>query len=122
MKILKFSALALLLALFSFSSVAANTDEPSPLHLKCRVMTEQKVRVQLFNLEQKPTHIAITDYGGEVIYKDYVRQHNGYARAYNFKGIPDGKYILTADQDGAKVSTVIRLKGRTVMVSDPVKH
>ena len=120
MKWFKAGALASLLALITFTA-HANNGEEGPMRLFSKVMPDQTLRVQLVNLQQQAATVHLTDFKGNVLHRDFIKNHNGYARFYDLKDMEDGKYILKAKQAEDEITVVIRVKDGTIMTSEKTR-
>lgn len=91
--------IALLMCLMSFS-ILAQRGSRTQAHFR---LTDNpaSVDVHLSNLEKLDTKVAILGVDGHFWLVEYVYGKNGFAKTFNFSGMPDGDYIFNVQNKGA---------------------
>ncbi|MEZ4959432.1 MAG: hypothetical protein R2830_06430 [Saprospiraceae bacterium] len=57
-------------------------------------IVEKTITVQLANLQNQRTQIAIQGVDGALLFSEYVKRETGYATRLNLNGMPNGDYVL----------------------------
>lgn len=84
----------LLLIAISFAYVTLLSANNDPILVTIRHSGAQTIDVQLANLEQKRTGIAIQDVKGGNWFSEYAWNENGYHKKINMAGMPPGEYLV----------------------------
>lgn len=99
---------ALLLTLSTWLAAAAT---PAPKMI-VRIAPGESVRsidVQLANLQQQRTQIAIQDVNGKLWYSEFCEKEDGYAKRLNLGGMPEGHYICFVKNRRGQSAQAFRL-------------
>lgn len=115
MKIFK-SLLLVALMVASFT-LSANND-PEKLQVKSKVVENQSIVVQLFNLQQELTTMSIISMDGKTTYcKKFVKDHNGYSWKIDLEEMPEGRYVLEVQQGDTVKKQVMLIRSDNVQLS-----
>ena len=78
------------------------------------------VVIQLTNLDQAPTVIAVKSIHGFTYYKERIKDRNGYRAKLDLEQMPEGKYLITVKQGDTEKTQVVRVTEDGVLLSDIV--
>jgi len=72
-----------------------------------------------FSINNTKAHVSISDKQGDVIFEENIKAKDGkISRTYDLGSLPEGNYILEAE-NGAKVARyAIKIEGKTASVSE----
>lgn len=117
MKIFKsFFVLALMALTLNVS--AANDVPNGEMRLKSKVVEQNVLVVQLYNLQQAKTKIKIQSLDGKTtFFSDFVNNHNGYIRKINLENLTDGRYKIQVEQNDQSRTQVVLVRGSKVQLS-----
>jgi len=80
-----------------FSAQAANPTPVADDRPIIRVVAgenDQTLVLQLANLIEASTKIALTDQQGTILFSESIKNQNAYAKALNLRVLPEGRYVL----------------------------
>lgn len=119
MKIFKsFFVLALMALTLNVSAATSNEAPTGDMHLKSKVVENNVLVVQLYNLQQEKTKIKIQSLDGQTtFFTDYVNNHNGYIRKINLENLADGRYMIQVEQNDQSRTQVVLVRDSKVQLS-----
>lgn len=115
-----FKGLAFACLLLSFTQVQANDNPPTnsgDFIMKLTETGENLLVLRMANLQQVGTSVSLHDLDGNVYFRDYIKDHNGYSMKVNIAAIPEGRYIMRVQQKGVNKSQVIYKGEDRLMIS-----
>jgi hypothetical protein len=77
------------------------------------------IDVQLANLQQQRTHVAIQDVQGKLWFSEYVDREDGYAKKLSLTGMPDGAYICFVQNKSGRFTQAFRLDAAALVFFEP---
>ncbi len=102
----------LMLPTLAFSPVEEN------LQARTKVIEDAKVQVQLYNLQQQRTTLAITDLDEEVsYYKTTISRHNGFAKILDVSELSNGRYLLKVNNGSTTLKEIMKVDDNRILLS-----
>lgn len=110
MKLLKWGALLGIALCTTPLLAAAPADNIDEVIVRTTVVDNYSFRLVLANLQEENTEIVLENLDGtRTLYREFVRDHNGYGKIIDLKKLAFGKYVLRiiqGDQDRHQVIVV----------------
>ena len=63
--------------------------------------------LRMANLQQEGTSVSLHDLDGNLYFREYIKDHNGYSMKVDITAVPEGRYIMRVQQKGVNKSQVI---------------
>lgn len=106
------------LALLALTLTLSANDDPGKIRLKSKVVEDNAIVVQMFNLQKVATNVSLSDLNGTKTYfQKTINKHNGYSLKLNVEDLADGRYVLEVKQDGVSKKQVILIRGNNPQLS-----
>lgn len=103
----------LLLPALAFTPATGN------LQVHTKVVNENMIKVQLYNLQQARTSIELTDMTQRVTYfSAHISKHNGFSRILDLSDLPDGRYIIKVRSGDASMKQVMKIQDGQILLSE----
>ncbi len=106
----------------AFALPSAIESPEADLKFKSEAIDYRIVKILLINLQQETTTVKLADMQGKEYYRRVIRDHNGFARKLDLKGLDNGRYLLSVEQNGEEWIQVVLVDDQGVMLSDIVKR
>jgi len=117
MKKYLFLALLLCLSATTFLSANAVLDGTDPMIVRTEA-TNQSVQVLLANLEGVTTNVMIRSLdSGDVMFRDQVKNHNGFSFDFDLEELKQGRYILAVEKGETVKQQVILTNDNGIFLS-----
>ncbi len=100
--------IAALILLSSWCSTARNADNHPIMRIE-KSHLSQSIEVQLANLQQQTTRIALQDLEGTVWFSESVSKQNGYSKKLDLNGMPEGRYLCLVQHPEGRQARAFRL-------------
>lgn len=106
------------LTLLALAITVSANDDPGKIRLKSKIVEDNAIVVQVFNLQQLPTSVSITDLdGATTYYQKNIRKHNGYSLKLDLNELTDGRYVLEVKQGETIKKQIILIRGNFPQLS-----
>lgn len=119
MKIL-FKGLAFASLLLCFTQVQANNSFPPAENDFLMTLTqtgEDLLVLRMANLQQVGTSVSLHDLDGNLYFREYIKDHNGYSLKVNVAAMPEGRYIMRVQQKEVNKTQVIYKSDDRILIS-----
>ncbi|MCB0629997.1 MAG: hypothetical protein R2824_10430 [Saprospiraceae bacterium] len=106
------------LALLALTITLSANNDPGKLRIKSKVVEDNAIVIQVFNLQQMPTSVSISDLeGSNTYFQKNIRRHNGYSLKLDLAELTDGRYILEVKQGEVIKKQIILIRGNYPQLS-----
>lgn len=119
MKTFKKVLAALILAAMALP-VWAHTADDGGFTFHSETADAKAVVIQLANLAEQPTVIAVKSLHGFTYHKERITGRNGFRTKLILDQMPAGKYLITVKQGDAEKTQVVRITEKGLLLSDIV--
>ena len=122
MSVLKQLGAILLMAAMSLPLWAGSTlsADPAEVVFRSQVTGEKSVKIQLYNLAKEKTTLQVQNFDGKILFKQQIRNHNGYSLLLNLGQLPEGNYIIQVSQEDGAKAQVVRVNEDGLLLSKVV--
>lgn len=93
-KLIKIIPSFIFLIALHFSAFANVNSEQGNMIVRLQQQSPNILSLQVANLQDYRTQVAITDMNGKIWYSEYVWNKSGYSKNLNMDGMPTGDYVL----------------------------
>lgn len=111
----------LLLITLSFAFGISLSAQNDPMIVNIRPSAAQTIEVQLANLEKKRTGIAVQDVKGHTWFSEYAWNENGYNKAINMAGMPEGEYLMVIKKQNMIHTQAFTLTSKHLVLFEAAK-
>ncbi len=78
---------------------------------------ENLLVLRMANLQQVGTSVSLHDLDGNVYFREYIKDHNGYSMKVDISAVPEGRYIMRVQQKGVNKTQVIYKSEDQLLIS-----
>ncbi len=108
-----------LLLIFTLQ-LSANNSAPLPGKFKVRTMIKDHSTLMLtiVNLQQEKAVVSLRNLSNrDLVYREVIKDHNGYRMALHLHQLPAGRYVLEIKKGDSITHQVVRVSRNLVLLS-----